>query len=296
MDISFLFLLCRELVNLRRMKRLFVFSVIIAGLLLSGCKKEEVTPDPRAGFVSQDYYMEFYDYLSAMKASVKTYQIYSFTGIYTDPDSNETVPIITNSEGDAAPDPFVINGQKIEFNDYQYSSSHNFSYADTMVELNGVFGNNYNLKFNNDELLFDSIVTINAPEKQLYIPKLFQPIEFDNLSKNDEIIDGTMVKWVSDEDNQEGVLIKLEYDPNVQNQSLVDVESYPDYINRGRIVEDNGSYTFRKSNFADFPYNADVHISFEKITYKKFKDEDENNCAFVTSMLVVSGFDISMGE
>ena len=273
------------------MKRLVVFGMLLSGLLFSACKKENTDIDK--GF-SWNHYSAFYSqFLDPMKTSQKTYMLFYFSGIFTPPDT--ALSISADIEGDREPLALSINEQTIPFNDYYYSSSHNYSQSDTFMVLPNFYGKVFDFGFSDDVLQLRSDGSIVNPVANLAISKMLYPVVFENLSTDGKIILGTAITWTEDAANENGILIVMEYSP--QNQSDPDNRiNFPDYKKVGKVVEDNGIYTFAKSDFEGFPQNADLSFSLERVAYITFPDNNDGKCTFVNHEMAIAGFTISIEE
>ncbi len=273
-----------ESVNLRRMKRLFIFSVIIAGVLLSGCKKEEVTPG--------DAISDFYGFLDQWKESPKSYMIQSYYGPYSKPEDDFS-SLDAYIAGNSEPLSLVIDELSLIFPDYYYSQNSDFSMSDTALYMAEFYGKAYDLKFVENSLEAKSDGSISNPDGQVYIPKLFYPVTYENLTVDEKVTTGTTVKWNKDDKNENGVLITFKYSPSTQSDSLNRI-NYPEYIRGGKIVEDIGEYTFGSIDFADFPPNADLGFTIERVGCTTFTDKNGDDCSIAGLVISSAGFTISI--
>jgi len=179
--------------------------------------------------------------------------------------------------------------------DYYYSQNNDFSMSDTALYMAEFYGKAYGLKLTENSLEAKSDGSIINPEGQMYIPKLFYPVTYENLTVDEKVTAGTTVKWNKDERNENGVLIKFEYSPSTQSD-LMNRINYPEYIRGGKIVEDIGDYTFSASDFSDFPSNADLDFSIERVGYTTFTDKNGDDCSIAGLIISMAGYTISIAE
>ena len=86
-----------------------------------------------------------------------------------------------------------------------------------------------------------------------YIPSIVKA-EFLGL-QNDKIVVGSEVIWNIDDQNENGVVISIEYNPLSQlEESIVNEKSTP--LLKGITTQDDGSYTITTQDLAEFPQNA----------------------------------------
>ena len=86
-----------------------------------------------------------------------------------------------------------------------------------------------------------------------YIPSIVKA-EFLGL-QGDKIVVGSEVIWNFDDQNENGVVISIEYNPLSQlEESIVNQKSTP--LLKGITTQDDGSYTITTQDLAEFPQNA----------------------------------------
>jgi len=268
------------------MKRLFIFSVIIAGVLLSGCKKEEVTPG--------DAISDFYEFLDQWKESPISYMIQSVSGPYSKPEDDFS-QLTAYIAGNREPLGLIVDELSLFFPDYYYSQNSDFSMSDTALYMAEFYGKAYGLKLTENSLEAKSDGSIPIPEGQVYIPKLFYPVTYENLTVDEKVTAGTTVKWTKDDKNENGVLIKFDYSPSTQSDSLNRI-NYPEYIRGGKIVEDSGEYTFSASDFSDFPSNADLDFTIERLGCTTFTGKNGDDCSIAGLVISMAGYTIAITE
>ncbi|MCF6171744.1 MAG: hypothetical protein L3J66_12265 [Bacteroidales bacterium] len=268
------------------MKRLLLLGIALMALLLSGCKKNDVKPG--------DAVSDYYAFIDQMKESPKTYMIHSYSTIHTNPEeyaSQTTASIKGNNE----PNGLSINEFHLNFPAYFYNQDGDVSFGDTINHMNSLYGKKYNLKFETDYLNAKSDESIANPSGQLYIPELLYPVSYENLTADEKITVGSTIRWNKDDKNKNGILINLAYFPSTQSD-LQNRIYFPEYIRKGKIVSDDGEYTFEQSDFAGFPPNADIDFTIERINHTTFQDERGDNCTFVSIDKTGAGFTISIEE
>jgi hypothetical protein len=266
------------------MKRVLIFGVIALVLGSTGCKKEDVEPN---------VLLDFYGFWDQIKTSPKTYLMFSFSSQYGNPEmysSNVTASIF----GDKEPFALNIDTFNLSFPDYYYSQNNDVSTADTNQHMISVYGKYFDLKFGDNYLNAKSDGSIVHPGGEVYIPKLLYPVSYENLTTDGKLVPGTTIKWSADDNNKHGIYLGIEYYPSL-NDSANKID-FPDYIRRGKILEDLGEYTFTKSDFTDFPPQADLDFCIERIGYTTFKDENGEDCTFASIEKSIAGFTISIAK
>ncbi len=277
------------------MKRLFVIGILITGLLFTACKKEKNAAGDEDDFVLIEKLADFYGFWEQMKVSPKTYMIQSYTGFYTG-EGDDFSQLAASIEGDNEPYVLIVDGLTFSFSEYYYNQDADVSSSYMAQMTPGFYGKAYDLKFTENSMEAKSDGSIANPEGQVYMPLLFYPVVYDNLTEDEALTAGTTIRWKKDERNEHGVLISIEYHPGTQSDSLNRID-FTEYISRRKALkEDKGEFTFGISDFADFPDNADLDISIQRIGYTTFVDANGDDCTFAGIVISAAGFTLSKGE
>ncbi len=95
-------------------------------------------------------------------------------------------------------------------------------------------------------------------QTELYIPELLTIAnQIDRLKVGDEIT------WNGDEENANGLILRLEYDPLSQPSQAI-AEQYPDGIIDGFIVPDGGAVVITQEMLNLLPVGANIYITIAR--------------------------------
>ncbi len=163
-------------------------------------------------------------------------------------------------KGDRMPFGLDLNGEKISFKDYYFSKLKNISYAEIdQNDLSDVYGGYFNFEV---VQLGSEVFIKTAPSKKgengsIYIPELIQA-QITNLS-NGNIVAGTTITWNVDPDNENGVILGVEYCPLSQTDSTIR-DLYPERSLNGITLSESGSYVVKAEDLLHLPNEARVTL------------------------------------
>jgi hypothetical protein len=108
------------------------------------------------------------------------------------------------------------------------------------------------------------LVTANENENSTYVPKILE-VKITNLDSEGNVKPGTIISWERDENNDNGVLAGLEYNPESQTNANI-AEANRDSNRRFSTIDDNGSYEITSADLNHFPENANLTFYVGRIS------------------------------
>jgi len=178
----------------------------------------------------------------------------------------------------------TINGGTVKFKNYTLTASSSPSYT-------------YGLSSNQGEDLFGQKIALEANpdhnnnstykiQDSLYIPELISLAAPEN---NTTIEEGTDIKWNTDLNNEVGILLILQYDPDqIDNGSFS--STYRDPIVKAVTTIDDGLYTLTREDLSDFPDGAKVSLIVLRVNYKTIQKSGQPVTCGVYAYTAVEGF------
>jgi hypothetical protein len=228
-----------------------ILTVIIIGLLISSCAKNENTDELNSN-VTNNQIASFEDYYNFLQEETTgSILIQSYTSINS---TSVLFDLSSNIEGNNQPLGLQVDGNKYEFFEYSFSEVTNRSSANiSNLDLENFYGCTFYLEYQSETINVIRDINDGTVIDSLYIPELIE-VSFDNL-EDGTIGQGTKVNWNTDNLNTKGVVIGFEYIPTSQFDSEI-AEKYPNHLMRGVTTADNGEYVFTSNDFDDLPDNA----------------------------------------
>jgi len=237
------------------MKKLFIYATI-ALFFFASCTEKNIADIE----TDKDEIASFQDYFSFLQEET-TVNIFiqSYSGSVqgdTDP-----IPDISASiEGNKKPINIEIENRLYTFNEYDYSDLKKRTYTTyspdyRTKDLQEIYGKKFKIDVLNDKLKATGTFESSTTVKSVYIPELIRA-DFQGLV-NGNIVPGTKVTWNADGLNTNGIVVGIEYSASSQYDKSI-TTNYPDHIMEGYTLPDNGEYTFKASDFIDYPDKADL--------------------------------------
>jgi len=170
------------------------------------------------------------------------------------PLANETFKATSSIKGNKMPVTLKVENKIVSFTNYNYSETTNKSYSNVNLDdMSEIFGGTFEMELNSNQLVVNKNSSPSNSVESVYIPNLIQ-VQFSGL-QNGKIIEGSQISWNSDSDNENGVVLGIEYNPLSQlEESIVTQKS--DRLLKGVTLVDNGSYTISQQDLIDYPSNA----------------------------------------
>jgi hypothetical protein len=128
---------------------------------------------------------------------------------------------------------------------------------------------------------------------QILSTNIYIPMEIkltSGFSPNNAVIlkNGQTITWNSDSQNTKGVVIVIEYDPDLNtNQNIV--SNYPNYISKVIGLEDNGSYTFKEQDLSSFPVGASVRFTIGRAGFSLFQPANSQETYSLCGYSILQG-------
>jgi len=194
--------------------------------------------------------------------------------IKTNNSNGKTFSVSSSIKGNKSPLTLKINDRTLNFPEYTYDNASNKSFSNlSNQELSSVFGNTFKVELSNDEVFARLSSEIQSAES-VYVPTLVDA-EFSNMV-NGKITAGAIITWNFDQDNSNGIVVGLEYNPYAQlKQEIVDEKS--DRLLIGVTVADTGSYTLTASDLLEFPSNSMLTFYIARAGYGITTDDSGEN-------------------
>lgn len=245
----------------------------------SGVQTEEITENNIASF--EDYF-EFLNTETNGNVVIQSIET---------PLSNEAFMASSSIVGNQQPLTLKANENTINFTNYQYSESANESYSNiTLSNMSSFFGNQFTVNIVNKQIVAKSSESSEISSiESVYIPNLINA-QFSGLN-NGKIVAGSQISWNFDNQNENGVVIGLEYNPLSQLEETV-VAQKPDRLLKGVTLDDTGSYTITAQDLTEFPSNSMLTFYVGRAGYNIATDDDGND--YSLSGLTVSRADLQI--
>lgn len=175
------------------------------------------------------------------------------------PLSSEVFMATSSIKGDKTPLALKVAEKTVSFTNRQYSQVAKKSYSNVNIEnISEIFGSTFEVELSPNQLEAKRTTGSKNPSSSgsvasTYIPNIVKA-EFLELQDN-KIVVGSEVIWNTDDQNENGVVISIEYNPLSQlEKGIVDKKSDP--LLKGITTQDDGSYTITSQDLAEFPQNA----------------------------------------
>ena len=173
------------------------------------------------------------------------------------PLSNEAFMASSSIKGDKTPLALKVEQKTISFTNRQYSQVAKKSYSNVNIDnMSEIFGSTFKVELSSNQIEAKRTSKSSSSSDSVestYIPSIVKA-EFLGL-QNDKIVVGSEVIWNIDDQNENGVVISIEYNPLSQlEESIVNEKSTP--LLKGITTQDDGSYTITAQDLAEFPQNA----------------------------------------
>jgi opacity protein-like surface antigen len=122
--------------------------------------------------------------------------------------------------------------------------------------ISEIFGGTFKVELGSNQLNAKRSSNSSSDEnsvESVYIPSM---VKAEYLGLQDgKIIIGSEIVWNSDDQNENGVVVSIEYSPLSQlEKSIANQKTTP--LLKGITTEDNGSYTITSQDLSGFPQNA----------------------------------------
>lgn len=269
---------------------LLLFAVI---LCVGACNKDE-SEHPKSIFETGRVWLNYLECYQQLKDSERTYFIQSYNGISNTPEEDHS-QTIASIPGNLAPYNLLIDSISLNYAEFYYSVDHNFSTSQIDTNLKDFFGRHFDMAFVDSTLFAKSDGSISNPMGQVYIPMFLYPVSFENLTADEKITAGSVVKWTKDLENNSGVVIELDYNASTQSDPENRI-NYPDDITTAARVEDTGGYIFKIEDFSFFPDNANLGFTISRSGCSTFEYKSGKSCTLSGSTIVISGQQLDKSE
>lgn len=107
-----------------------------------------------------------------------------------------------------------------------------------------------------------SLSSTSQSSDETYIPK--QMVVKVLVGEDGIVKPGTLVSWESDERNENGVVVGIEYNAKDQSNPDIAAQNVKD-IRRFSTIEDNGSYKITEDDLSNFPKGANLTFYVSRI-------------------------------
>lgn len=163
----------------------------------------------------------------------------------------------------------------VYFGGREYSAKVNYSeFGNSWInnaDNSGLFGKKINLIQKNGKLIITPTANISSKNTEegasginVYIPELVQ-VGVSGLV-NGKLVPGTVITWNKDVNNENGIILGIEYNPYEQ-EDLIIRESKPDNEIVYDKVDDNGSYTVTENDLEKFPKGSFLSFYIGRMAY-----------------------------
>ncbi|QMU64213.1 MAG: hypothetical protein GKR88_07870 [Flavobacteriaceae bacterium] len=241
---------------------------------------EEITESKVASFEDYFEFLNTETNGSVIVQSVKT------------PLSNEAFMASSSINGNKQPLALKVDENTVSFTNYQYSETANKSYSNVNLEdMSTVFGNQFSVDVTPEQIIAsrNSSSSNDSNIESVYIPNLINA-QFAGLS-NGKIVVGSQISWNFDSQNENGVVIGLEYNPLSQlEESIVSQKS--DRLLKGVTLADSGTYTITAQDLAEFPSNSMLTFYVGRAGYNIATDDSGSD--YSLAGLTVSRADLQI--
>ncbi len=238
------------------MKRYSIVTIIAIIAMFTSCKPE-----------NDDYYinqvndnqptsiMEYFDFYKTQCDA--EFMMQSTKSTYSEPSFSAMASI----KGNQFPKGLCVDGQNaLRSQDYYYSKSadksfSNFHNNDFIIDPKNLYGRQFQISNLVNDVSLKSLHELG--DTTICFPQLIS-VHFENL-QDGKVVAGSRIVWNNDANNENGIVIAVEYVPSSQSDSEIASEN-PNHLIFGTTVADNGSYTVTSSDLSYFPTGAYVHI------------------------------------
>lgn len=258
------------------MKNQFFLWLLLAYVLLVACDpKKEVQPDNEINQVnlrtSTDVLLYYYQMFDEFEKCNGSAYIYNFNTLATQSTNENDVFAVAEFYQNKPARIKDDNFNSFAINDYNFTKTDRGLFMLSNKNMNNLFGNSINLTFSNNQ---------NTQLSNIYIPKKLQVFITPDLGGyNFEISSNTQIRWNKDEQNSQGVVLKIEYLPELNKQEIR--QKFPKPILKFVGMQDTGEYQLTTEDIASLPSGADVSISVIR-GVAKLDLFDNNNKSFMT--------------
>lgn len=273
-----------------------LLSLLIMLALFSQCKKEDSNPNQTGTesttsklFRTLNQAIEFEEYYSFYTQDIDGDILFqSPSSPYTiDLSHSAQASIDGNNQPKNANFP---NGVKVTFNDHWYVPGIDVSNSNgdhPAPNYSIIYGKRLSVSYSNNEMHYSI-----DPEGEFYNPELIQLIPQTNQDFS-TIHSGTTIFWNADNNNTNGVVILLSYEPSgFQNNDFNN--SRPNEIFKAANVTDNGSYTFTEDDFSNMPLGASLKVRIGRVgMYTYNTTELKHSFAAVSSCTIESEYTVN---
>lgn len=251
-----------------------ICAILLLTILLSNCKNDSVVLK-KEGVTSLKDYLEFVNTDADASVLLQAYDR------DLDPNPpNYTVAVAIR--GDKKPYPIFVGSERIDFRKRGQSE------VDGKIIKTGdnvdtdkiapAYGSTFSLMIKDESLGqkagFIGIWSTSVAPKMIkspYIPKTIKT-DLSDFGADDALKSGKVIRWNKDPKNKRGVVITLEYDPDLQADESVKKEQ-PKSMSKWLTVPDTGSYEFKSNDVAPFPQNARISIDARRGGYHVYTDK-----------------------
>lgn len=232
------------------MKKIIYISILSVFTLLS-CSDDngvETNTVIKSKVASIDDYFEFLN--TETTGSVVVQSI-------STPLSNEAFMATSTIKGDKTPLALKVGQKTISFTNREYSQFSKKSSSNVNIDnMSEIFGGTFKVELGSNQLNAKRSSNSSSDEnsvESVYIPSM---VKAEYLGLQDgKIIIGSEIVWNSDDQNENGVVVSIEYSPLSQlEKSIANQKTTP--LLKGITTEDNGSYTITSQDLSGFPQNA----------------------------------------
>lgn len=265
------------------MKKINLFIIILG--ILSSCSKNSDLPFKK-GIVQKNLpsFESLFNYLNNSNVSGR-FLLQSNTSLGMSDISKIPTPININGGFFASNSSTERKaGGEAKFENIAISCTQDPSYHKEISYDEGklLFGKKISVSLIKPESVAQGVVSNPATYQTNYIPQIFNcsNVFQENIAGSDgayisgtKIAPGYQFTWNVDSENQKGVFIFFEYDPNDPINNLVK-SNFPKKASNGILVDDIGSYTLTQEMFADIPLNAKLNVYMGRGNFQYLANSD----------------------
>lgn len=270
----------RKLINISFILGLLC-PIILPSALNSCSKKDKINDIGGNGSTEPAAVMAYYNFLNQKTSG--SFYVSSYTT-----QASQDFPRNTQVGG-FFKDPAIgkaVAGGIINIGGLSFSGdeTNNYQYGLTQNQGENFYGSSINFKLDPNK----TGNTKPLVDAQLYIP---QKMYFLNpaYSNNPVLKYPETLKWNKDDLNTKGVLVALEYDPEMGANAVIKAQGYTQKIYRALTTIDNGSYELKTDDVTDFPNGGYLAITLTRANFKIVQDKQLTNSYSIYGYSTIMG-------
>lgn len=168
----------------------------------------------------------------------------------------------------------IIEGALVKIDDVEFKSNNRsgFSYHLSENSLKKLYGKKVKITLSRKK----SIGTANRSSnggQEFYVPRDIELIT-PELGEGNVLQAGTTIEWNADTNNDKGLLILVEYDPNFVDNGQFRDAGHDGSIYKYVVAEESGSYTLTAEDIEGLPLGSTVILKLIRANYVILEDDE----------------------